>query len=192
MASESIQRANNPRNTSAEAIDDICTELKNKKWTGHIHFAVDKGATGTLEKVDICNLFKKSFKDIGYPYRPCRNIPAETFKPLRFYFDTKAYPPPSIIDENNLLPPDCKAFQDLKNALQRAGHECGCPIICNGTSGKNRDDRVFKCNRLYRTYSSQRKESDGPIPATYRQDSILNSDKTGRRKDGRGLSLIHI
>ena len=51
--------ANNPSNTSVEAIE-IYNEQCNHKWKGRIDFPVDKGATGTLETVNLCDLFKKT------------------------------------------------------------------------------------------------------------------------------------
>ena len=133
------------------ALDCLFGQLCTEPWHGSLSFPMDKGATGNITTVDLCNYFKKSRRDAGYV--PQKSLPI-AHKATRLYFPPTDYPPPTVDAESNKLHTDCQAYNKLKLALQSAAYSCGCPIVSNGSTKGTCKDRVFVCafrHRVYRT-----------------------------------------
>ena len=115
-----------------QEVHERLSRIKNEKWQGSITFALDKGASGNLESVDVCQLIGKSAIELGLPKA---KAPIQFQRPHRLYFDTGKFPPPGAT-VNGQLPVPCESWNNLKFALESAGNTCGSPIISNGSSGK--------------------------------------------------------
>lgn len=165
-------------------LDNHYRELTNE-WSVELPFNLDKGATGHFQSYNLCSIIGKSQQELQWP--AAKAFP-EVHRPHRLYFDTTAYPPPTL-DSKSRLPDNCQSWKDLKKDLEAAAHTSGCPIICNGGTGKLPNglpppNRVFLCGCKYRRYKrDSRTTSKGQI----RKDSFVNSDKKGRRPKGQQL-----
>ena len=166
-----------PSPPTPSSTDDLLTQIDKtqedhyKAWTGSILFSFDINATAALSpsskltSLDICSL-------IGKKKKLANDI---------YYFDRFKYPPPA--PGTKKIPPKDRVFELLKNDLRKASIEHGSPVLANG-SDKN-GDRIFKCSNCHRLY--KRKSQTTSCEGDYRVDSIVNSDKKGRRKSGRSL-----
>ena len=157
---------------------NLYTSLCRRPWKGCIPFPMDKGATGQSVTVDLCSYFKmKTRKEAGY--LPKKSTPEE-HRATRLYFPPNSYPPPQITDKGELHP-ECEAYGKLKWDLATAAHNAGCPIVSNGSNDGENGDRMFVCAFKYRAYQ----KSKDALSSGFRQDSAVNSDKNGRRPNGR-------
>jgi len=159
--------------------DDYANNLLSKKWKGSIMMDTRMFHNGILEDAlqphNLCLYF-------GFGHNRCTKL----------YFDSNQFPPPDA--SLKTLPPNCHGFEKLKIALRNAGHSSGSPIVANGSK---QGQRRFCCSACCRVFSpgqgcpTDKKELPTKSNSTspqYRTDSIVNSDKAGRRKNGRSLA----
>ena len=144
------------------AKDEIAFDCLNKEWTGSIFMEMNRGGYGFLEKVDIMG-------GVGNP-----KSPSQICVPL--YFDTKKFPPPSLLTQST--PKQDDTWVRLRKEIQCTSHKSGSPLSSNGScKGKKRLDCYF-CSRQYRGHVVD-------TPGSYRNDALINNDKGGRRENGR-------
>ena len=119
--------------------------------------------TGTFDALDICEYFGK------YKHDCCE----------RLYFNTVDFPPPPVGTKH--LPKDDPVWNRLKLYITRQSHDGGSPVIANGTSNVGERKFVCFCHRLYKEYLHKKS-------SPFRQDYIVDSDKKGRRVNGRSAA----
>lgn len=140
---------------------DKATESLKQNWKGEIIVKLDRNGTGNLEDFNICDY-------IGRYKGDCHD---------RLYFNTSEFPPPPVLSTN--IPKDDRTWNELKLYISRCGHESGSPVSSNGTQRGNRRFVCF-CHRLY----SENQQNPKKI-GDFRQDSLVDGDKKGRRSAGR-------
>ena len=132
------------RDRVQQEVHEHLSRITNEKWQGSITFPLDKGASGHLKSLDVCQFIGKSVKELGLPRA---KAPTQFHRPHRSYFDTEKFPPPGATVDGR-LPVSCESWNNLKFALESAGNTCGSPIISNGSNGSKRS-RVFLCSFKY-------------------------------------------
>jgi hypothetical protein len=135
------------------------------QWSASLNFEMDKDALGELEKYDICQFIGQYKGEVKF----------------QLYFDRNKYKPPPM-DCKKISPEYMAAFNELKNDIERAGAETGSSVIANGSRGNGA--RQFCCGR-FRRYQPGKAVIASDTNRDYRQDSIVDCDKAGRRPSGR-------
>jgi hypothetical protein len=146
-----------------QGIDDHTQSLV-EEWKGSIPLTL-YNSSGFSKTYDLCNnigKFKHDAQD-------------------RLYFDTSKYPPPVAGIKN--IPKGDPILKTLKLDLIRIAHDAGSPIIANGTKRQGQRKFVCICHRMYKADKRCPKKQD-----PFREDSLVNSDKKGRRANGRASS----
>ena len=134
------------------------------EWIGSINMEIDKNACGLLTTVDICDFLSIPRDDV-----------TDTL-----YFDRERYPPP---DPGTVkISSSDPTFEKLKKTICLWASESGSPVMANGSCQRT-GARYFRCCYCSRSYRP-RTYAKGP----YRSDYLVNSDKKGRRIDGKSLS----
>lgn len=147
-----------------EQFDTMLEGCLEDEWTGSIMMDLDKNACGKLSPIDICEHLGKSKSESA----------SNTF-----YFDREKYPPPQT--ETLTKPEDLKIYDDLKRAIRTWAFDSGSQVKSNGGGGKAKTRRYVCsfCSRLYKPATT--------ATGSHRKDSIVNSEKKGRRQNGRSL-----
>ena len=141
--SETMSEQNRGHGHTQQRVHKALLSLKNVRWIGSIMHLLDRGASGNMSSLDLCQLIGKSTKELGIPKA---KAPIQFQRPHRLYFDTAKFPPPTATVDGR-LPAPCESFNNLKIALESAGNAYGSPLICNGSyNGRN---RVFMCGLKY-------------------------------------------
>ena len=155
-----------PDESKAQTSHDILAELDNiadslvQNWKGKIVVDLDRNGCGRLQEYNLCDHIGK-YKNEIYD---------------RFYFNTTEYPPPPVGSQS--IPKDYKSWNDLKLYITRQSHECGSPVVANGSNNNGSRKFVCFCHRLYKEDANKKK---GP----FREDFIVNSKNRGSRPNGR-------
>jgi len=145
-----------------EAIQEFANNLKCDKWEGKLPF-ISSPITAYFEG--------------GMEFHQNENLLLfclPQYKGLKIYFNPCVYPSPLIDGSNN-------GFEQLRIELERAAHNNGYKLCCNGG---NKTNRVFlcQCSRKYRLPTHHEKD------ALYRSTSLHNDRENSRGADGRTLS----
>jgi hypothetical protein len=135
------------------------------QWSACLKIEMDKDALGDLEEYDICQFIGNYKSDVKF----------------QLYFDTNKYKPPPM-EFKSISPEYMPAFNELKNDIERAAAETGSSVIANGS--RSDGARLFCCERFQR-YQPVKGGTACDTNCDYRQDSIVDSDKAGRRPSGR-------
>ena len=156
----------------AISFDRFLSNELEKKWSGSIEIKLKRGIGGSFQKINVCDL-------IGNKYKSKLDD--------KLYFDTNEYPPPNKI----CAPSEDTIFPKLMKHIRRCAVESGSPLVSNGFEKRSNSSftvykRKFRCAFKYRqaqnTYKKPKNDEN-----THRLDSIINSDKCGRRNSGRKL-----
>ena len=156
-------------NTNTPTASDILKEIDKiaenlvSEWKGSISCDIYHSGSGLSSSLDIYEYFGK------YKHDCCE----------RLYFNTVDFPPPPVGTKH--LPKDDPVWNQLKLYITRQSHDGGSPVIANGTSNIGERKFVCFCHRLHKEYLNKK---SGP----FRQDYIVNSDKKGRRVNGRSAA----
>ena len=80
----------------------------------------------------------------------CDYVGGQMYNVKRLYFSPTVYlPPTSASDMLSTNAHLCMGWVKLCRELMVAAHECGNPIVCNGSQKSNVNNRVFRCGMLY-------------------------------------------
>ena len=64
----------------------------------------------------------------------------------RLYFSPVTFPPPTDLSKGG----EGATFKKLKQYIELRAEQSGSPVMCNGSSTKEKIDKVFKCKHKYR------------------------------------------
>ena len=144
--------------------DEFMTRHMQSEWKGSIMMPMCRGIDGDLTLVDLCD-------HVGKKYERNNNG--------RLYFDLQKFKPTT----------DC--YSSLMKEIQRESSKCGSSVKSNGSqkskNGPIKRKLVCFCrNRVYDPLKRSELHADVMSnQKNFRKDSLINSDKRGRREQGR-------
>ena len=152
--------------TLYDAFDKFADNESTQMFTGSITLRMQRGRNGLLRDYDICQYIGNKYLNKNQP---------------KLYFHPRSFPPPDTFDTISKN----ENYLELKKWICRRSIECGCPVLLNGSRRGINGTRkqTFACCFKHRMHRGINKEN----VCSYRVDTIVNSDKKGRRIDGRKI-----